>query len=256
MLETLSLLIIAGYATWGAVVGLVVGFTAIGTGLLGTPGLIILFALDPVTAVGTMSVAAVVMMGAGAAAHGRENNIHLPISLLFLLTAIPASYAAARYARRINDLIPLETVVGVVIVVSVVLLFYRYVIMRPRPRELRVKRRHLAAAPVLGLLLGVLMGATSISGSIIIISFILILKLPAPYAVGSTTLVTMVSLFVASIAHVQSGNVNWIALIGLLPGVLVGSVLGARFVNRVPREVLRIGILVILFAAGVMVFLN
>ncbi len=256
MVETLSLNIILLYALWGIAVGLVVGFTAVGTGLLGTPGLIILFGLDPVVAVGTMSVAAVVMMGAGAAAHWRERNIQVSIALLFLVTAVPASYTAARFARVINEVIPLKTVVGIMIVLSVVLLFYRFVIMRPRPRELHVTTAHLVAAPFLGLVLGSLMGATSISGSIIVISFLLLLKLPAPYAVGSTTLVSTVSLIFSSIAHLQSGNVDGTILLGLIPGVFVGSTIGARFVNRVPRQVLRMAILIILLAAGVMVFLR
>lgn len=256
MLESFSLILTVGYAAWGLLVGLVVGFTAIGKGLLGTPGLIVLFGMDPVIAVGTMSVAGVVMMGASAITHHRESNVHIPVTLLFLVTAMPASYLTARYARRINAVIPLTSIVGVVIVISVVLLFYRYVIMRPKPRVLHVTRGHLVAAPILGLVLGLLMGATSISGSIIVIAFILLLKLPSPYAVGTTTLVSMVALLAASIAHLQSNNVDWTVLIGLVPGVFLGSIIGARFVSRVPREVLRIAILVILLAAGVMVFLD
>lgn len=249
-------MIIVGYAAWGIVIGLMVGFTAIGTGLLGTPGLIILFGLEPVTAVGTMSVAAIIMMGTGAVTHRREGNIHLPISLLFMVTAVPASYLSARYARSVNQYIPLTAIVGAVILISVALLFYRYVIMRPRPRELCVTPGQLVAAPFIGLVLGLLMGATSISGSIIILSFILLLKLPSPHAIGSTAFVSTVTLLVASIAHIQSGNIHWSGLIGLIPGVFVGAAAGARYVNRVPRDVLRIGILVILLGAGIMVFTN
>lgn len=250
------LLFVLGVAVWGVVVGAVVGFTAIGKGLLGTPGLIVLFAMDPVIAVGTMAVAGVAMMAAGAYTHAKEGNVEWRIALLFSATAMPGSYLAARFAREINDVLPLKTVIAVVIVLSVVLLFYRYVIMRAPARELSVHRIHLVLAPITGVLLGLLMGATSISGSIIVIAFILLLKLPSPHAVGTTSVVAAVSLAVASIAHLQRGNVDPVVLAGLLPGVLVGSIIGARYVNRVPRQALRVGILLILLAAAVMIVVD
>lgn len=243
-----------GFAAWGLLVGIIVGFTAIGKGLLGIPGLIVLFGVAPVPAVGSMAVAGFVMMLSGTVQHYRQGTVIGPIALLFSATAVPASYVAATYARAINDLVPLETVIGVVIIVSVVLLFYRYVVMKAQPRELAVPPWKLALSPLLGLLLGVLMGATSISGSIIVIAFIMLLKIPSPHAVGTTTSVAAVSLLVASIAHVQQGNVDWFVVAGLTPGVLAGAALGARYVERVPRQALRVIILVILFVAGIMVF--
>ena len=251
-----TVMLLAGFGVWGAVVGLVVGFTAIGKGLLGTPGLIVIFGMDAVTAVGTMAVAGVVMMAAGAYTHYRAGNVQMQIALLFSATAVPASYVAASVARRINEVVPLKSVIAVLIVLSVVLLFYRYVILRPSPTPLNVTRAHLIASPFLGLLLGLLMGATSISGSVIVIAFILLLKLPSPQAIGTAAAVSMVSLAMASVAHLQGGNVDWLVLVGLVPGVLLGSVVGARYVNRVPRQTLRMGILVILLAAAVMLFVN
>ncbi|TVR06420.1 MAG: sulfite exporter TauE/SafE family protein [Spirochaetaceae bacterium] len=251
-----QLILVLGVAGWGAVVGAVVGFTAIGKGLLGTPGLIVLFGMDPVLAVGTMAVAGVAMMFAGSVTHARGGNVEWRIAVLFSLTAMPGSYLAARFAREINDVVPLKTVIAVAIVFSVVLLFYRYVIMRAPARALEVKRAHLFLAPITGIVLGVLLGATSISGSIIVIAFILLLKLPSPHAVGTTSVVSAVSLAVASVAHLQQGNVDPLVLAGLLPGVLVGSIIGARYVNRVPRQALRIGILAILLAAAVMIVVD
>ena len=247
-----SVTLLLGFAAWGATVGAVVGFTAIGIGLLGTPGLIVLFGMDPVVAVGTMTVGGFVMMLSGSLQHYRAGNVVLPIALLFSSTAVPLSYLTARHARAINDLIPLKTVMGVVILMSVILLFYRYVIMRSPPRQLDHRRWKLWLSPVLGAVLGILIGATSISGSILIIACILVLKLPSLNAVGITSAVATVSLLIAALAHVQQGNIAWMALVGLLPGVLAGAAIGAHFASRVPRQVLRIAILVILLAAGAM----
>lgn len=244
------------FTLWGLVIGLVVGFTAIGKGILGTPGLIILFGLQPVIAVGTMGLAGVMMMASSVITHYKEKNIEWRIAGIFSVTAIPASYLSAYYADAINDVLPLKMVIGVVILVSVALLFYRYVIMKPSPRKLAVKKWHLVVSPFLGIILGAFMGATSISGSIIVIAFLLILQLPSPTAIGTTSAVAAVSLAVAAIAHITEAHIDWNAVIGLLPGVIAGGAIGAKYVKKVPRNVLRYAILIILLAAGVVVLLK
>jgi hypothetical protein len=248
---TLMLLVL-----WGLFVGLVVGFTAVGNGLLGVPGLIVLFRLPPLIAVGSIAVAGFLMMLSGAFQHYRSGNVVTPVALLFMLTAMPAAYLGARFADAINGIVPLQVIIGVMIIISVALLFYRYVVARAQPRVLEVGRWQLALSPVAGLVLGTLMGATSISGSIIVIAFIMLLKLPSPNAVGTTSVVSAVSLLVASIAHIQEANVNWYVVMLLTPGAIGGAALSARYADRVPREVLRTVILIVLLAAGVMLLVD
>jgi len=246
-------LLALGYALWGVLVGLLVGFTAIGTALVGIPGLIVLFGMPPVLAVGTIAAAGFIMMLSGAMQHYRHGNVVPSVALAFVVTSVPAAYLTARFAADIDAVFPLENTLAIVIVISVIVLFHRYVILRPEPRVLELPRWKLYLAPVLGLILGALMGATSISGSIIVIAFIMLLKLPSPEAVGTTTAVSMISLAVATVAHVSQANVDPAALAGLIPGMALGAALGARNVKRVPRQLLRIAILVILLVAAVVI---
>ena len=81
----------------------------------------------------------------------------------------------------------------------------------------------------------------------------MVLKLPSPQAVGTTTAVSMVSLGVATAAHITQSNVDLPALVGLIPGMSTGAAIGARNVKRVPRELLRIAILIILLVAAAMI---
>lgn len=241
---------------WGLVVGVVVGFTAVGTGLLGIPGLIVLFQMSPVTAVGSMAVAGFLMMLSGTVQHYRCGNVVGSVAALFTMTAVPTAYLGARFANALNAVLPLQLIIGVVIVVSVVLLFYRYVLARAQPRTLKVEKWQLVLSPILGLGLGTLMGATSISGSIIVILFIMLLKLPSPNAVGTTTVVAATSLLFASIAHLQEANVDWFVVASLTPGAIVGAAIGARYADRAPRQVLRVVILIVLLAAGIMLLMD
>lgn len=115
-----------GIVMWGLLVGLCVGFTAIGTGILGGPGLILLFQLDPVVAVGTISLSAIPMMAAGAIKHARGKNIEWKIAALFSLTSVPSAYFTARYASAINEIFPLKNIIAIIIFLSLPLLIYRY----------------------------------------------------------------------------------------------------------------------------------
>lgn len=248
-------ILLALYAAWGLIVGLMVGFTSIGKGILGTPGLMILFGLEPVIAVGTMGLAGVLMMLASAIQHTREKNVEWRIAGTFSITAIPASYLTARHADAIHDLLPLNYIIGFVILASTILLFHRYVIAKPKPPELTIPKWKLVVSPFLGLVLGGLMGTTSISGSIIVIVFLLILTLPSPLAVGTTSVVACASLAVAAMAHIAEWHVDWTAVLGLVPGVVAGAYLGSKYVSRVPRQLLRYAILIVLAVAGIVVLI-
>ena len=88
-------------------------------------------------------LAGAVMMFAGVLQHIRERNVEWRIAGLFAVTAIPCSYVAADYSDAISEVVPLRMLIGGVILLSTVLLFYRYVIMKPKPRELLHSRHDL-----------------------------------------------------------------------------------------------------------------
>ena len=245
---------ILGVAIWGVILGLCVGFTAIGTGILGSPGLILLFQIDPVVAVGTISLAAIPMLASSVIKHSRAKNIEWKIAALFSITSMPSAYLAARYATVINEIFPVKNIIAAVILISLPLLIYRYR-LADRNRHI-VSERPLWLVPIVGAVLGSVMGATGITGSLTVIAFLLIFHLRTKAAVGTTSCVGFVSLVVASFAHYKSGNYDWQVLISLLPGVIGGSYIGAAFVNKVPRNVLRYSILSIVAISGIMILLR
>jgi uncharacterized protein len=251
----INILFLLGFALWGAIVGIIVGFTAVGTGLLGVSGLMIIFGLNPLIAVGTMGIAGFFLMLSGAVQHKKNGNIHIPVALMTAATAVPMAYLTAAFAEQINEVVPLRYILGGIIILSVLLLFYRYFIMKREESPFVYSTWKKFSAPVMGIILGSLMGVTSISGSILVVMFLLIMQMPAAMAVGTTSAVSAVSLLVAGVAHIQGGNIDWQAIMGLIPGALIGAAIGAKFSDRVPVKILRVGILVILLAAGVMIFM-
>jgi len=253
----LTILTIISYILWGLIIGLVVGMTAIGTGLLGSPGLILLFGVSPVTAVGTMGLAGVVMMTTGVMTHFKHRNVHLKTALLFALTSIPASWLTATRADQLNELFPLKNIISIILILSVILLGIRFYVLKPNlDEDWTFKTKHYFIIPLIGLILGSVIGATSISGSIVLISFILLLKLPNKLAVGTTSAVSAVTLALASVAHISENHIDWIIFLCLFPGVMTGAWLGAKLAHRIHGKLLRNIIMGILVVAGIAVVLK
>ena len=240
-------------ALWGLILGLLVGFTSVGTGILGGPALILLFGTEPLRAVGSITVAALCMMAAGAYRHLRSKNIAWQPVLPFLLGALPAAFLTASYADLITGYIPIKYIIGGVIFISLPLLLYRFLKKNPpEPAQGTTPLRRIFALPA-GIILGAVMGATGIVGSITLVLFLLLFRLPAALAVGSTSFVGFCSLLLASLAHGINGNVDPDIVLTLLPGVLIGALVGAHYVKKVPQGLLQFAIIMLLFVSGLMI---
>src|SRR5215218_8547182 len=92
----------------------------------------------------------------------------------------------------------------------------------------------------LGLLLGFILGVTSVgSGALIGLALILVFRLTPHRVVGTDVFHAAVLLWGAGLAHVIAGNVDY----GLMGTILVGSIpgvlLGERLARTVPASGLR-----------------
>jgi uncharacterized protein len=115
----------------------------------------------------------------------------------------------------------------------------------------RMQTRHKVAAVALGAFVGFVLGITSAgSGTLIGIGLILGFRLSPHRVVGTDVAHAAVLLWVAAIAHVVAGNVDYglagTILIGSLPGVWIGT----NFATRLPKNALRAALGVVLLTSG------
>ena len=242
-------------ALCGLILGLLVGFTSIGAGIIGAPVLIVLFGVEPVTAVGSISMAAIGMRIAGTYRHLQNKNVSWQIALPFLLGALPTAILTANYAELINSYIPLQYIIGIIIIISLPLLIYRFFRKQPADHLLDISlAKRILTVPV-GIVLGAIMGATGIVGAITLVTFLLLFNLPTPLMVGTTSIVGFIALLFASLAHGMAGHVDFGIFLTLFPGFVIGALIGAHYVNKVAPTILRVTILVILLVSALMIFL-
>ncbi|WP_028975092.1 sulfite exporter TauE/SafE family protein [Spirochaeta cellobiosiphila] len=241
---------------WGIFLGMIVGSTAVGTGLIGTPSLIFLFHLEPLMAIGTMSVAGTVMMISGALKHYKNGYLQPKIAIPFMITSFPVAFFTGLHGKVVNEYLPLSIIMGVLIIGSSLFLIIRLFRKNEEDASFSIQNWQIIASPLLGVITGFLMGATSISGSIILLSFLIILRLPERFAVGTASIVAGLTLGISSIAHIMSSHVDYSIALPLIPGVVGGAYLGAHLSQKIPVKVIQILLIIILIGAGIAILLK
>jgi uncharacterized membrane protein YfcA len=247
---------------FGFGIGLLVGMTGMGGGSLMTPLLILLFGIQPVTAVGTDIFYAAVTKTAGGWRHLKHHTVHRGIAFWLAVGSVPMAIVGVwmievlqrEYGEEAINQIVLGAVGAALLVVGIATLirarFLRDVI--PERSAMHLYRRHIIAAVITGATTGFVIGLTSAgSGTLIAIVLIAVFRLTPQRVVGTDIFHAAVLLWAAGVAHWVGGNVDLPLaaniLIGSIPGVLVGSQLAVR----VPTGFLRNALGVVLIASAI-----
>jgi uncharacterized membrane protein YfcA len=107
------------------------------------------------------------------------------------------------------------------------------------------------AAVVMGLCVGFVLGVTSVgSGALIAVGLILVYRLSPRFVVGTDLFHAALLLWVASLAHVVAGNVDFALMGTILLGSIPGVYLGSRMSSRLPAAGLRLALGAVLLAAS------
>src|SRR4029077_11495998 len=87
----------------GAFVGFTVGLTGMGGGALMTPILVLLFKVQPLAAVSSDLVAAVVMKPIGGAVHLRRGTVNKKLVGWLAAGSMPSAFAGVLILRQLGD---------------------------------------------------------------------------------------------------------------------------------------------------------
>src|SRR5438132_243487 len=121
---------IDGYmALAGLIVGFTVGLTGMGGGALMTPILVLLFKVQPLAAVSSDLVAAVVMKPIGGAVHLRRGTVNKRLVGWLVAGSIPSAFAGVLILRRLGDgaavQAHIKTALGVALLLAVATMIAR-----------------------------------------------------------------------------------------------------------------------------------
>jgi hypothetical protein len=240
-----------GIALAGLIVGVVVGLTGMGGGALMTPILVIGFGIEPLAAVSSDLVAAVVMKPIGGGIHFRRGTVHTGLVRWLALGSVPGallgSYVVGHLGDDVGDSI--KTILGVVLLVAAGAMVVRMYLSRHRGAgvegdEAKRVPVHRVATLTIGLLGGAIVGMTSVgSGSLMIVALMLLYPTLSSKELVGTDLVQAVPLVLAAaVGHLLWGEfelgLTGSLLIGSVPGVIIGAHVSSRAPDAIIRPIL------------------
>ena len=242
----------------GLIVGFVVGLTGMGGGALMTPLLVLLFNVQPLAAVSSDLVAAVVMKPIGGGVHLRRGTVDLRLVRWLAAGSVPSAFAGVLLLRSLGDgqvvQDRIKVALGLALLVAASAMVIKAVLDRDRvpaerPTELALRR---LPTLVVGMVGGLIVGMTSVgSGSLMIVLLLALYpRLKASQLVGTDLVQAVPLVLSAAIGHLLFGDFEFALTTSLLLGSVPGVYLGARVSSRANDTVIRPVLVVVLVASS------
>src|SRR5450432_3160717 len=226
-----------------------------GGGALMTPILVLLFHIEPLAAVSSDIVAAMVMKPIGGAVHWRRGTVNRGLVTWLMLGSIPSAFIGVLLLRRLDAGVALQAhikvALGVALLVVAAGLVGRPLLIARRSAPLPFELKRIPTM-LIGILGGLVVGLTSVgSGSLVIVMLLLLYPRLSLSELVGTDLVQAVPLVAsAAIGHLLFGNFKLGLTVSILIGSLPGVFIGARFSSRAPDYVIRPSLAVVLILSG------
>ncbi|WP_320668569.1 sulfite exporter TauE/SafE family protein [Patulibacter defluvii] len=252
------------YIGFGLLVGTLVGLTGIGGGSLMTPLLILGGGVPPAMAIGTDLAYGAITKTVGGWRHLRIGTVDLGVSKWLAFGSVPGSLIGVWLTHQLERWVGKDfdsvLLVGVAIALSIVAIaiLYRVLFMpgaADRERHsVELSRRVKVQAVTIGLVMGAILGMTSVgSGALIGLALILVFRLTPHRVVGTDVFHAAILLWTAALAHGVAGNVDLVLAGTLLIGSVPGVWLGTWLLPRIPAAGLRPALACVLLASALAV---
>ncbi len=249
--------VIAAKILVGFVVGVLIGLTGVGGGVLMLPVLIFGLGYSPIVAVGSDALFQFFTKIPAGLLHLKNGTVRRKVVLALALGSIPGSFAGVKllmYIRlaygntSVNTFIKLA--VGVLlIVIPTMLLLQKNIEERVANRAPSMKG--FAGMAVIGLTVGFIVGMTSVgSGSIIMMLLLLFYSFPPKINVGTDVVHAVILFGVTGWLQFRAGNVDSKLVVALLIGSIPGGLIGSHLATRVPMMWLRRMLCALLLITG------
>ncbi len=247
---------------FGLGIGVLVGMTGMGGGSLMTPLLILIFGIQPTTAIGTDIFYSAVTKTVGGWRHFRMKTVNMELVKWLAFGSVPAAVAGVAIVSELEkhigedrlDSLVYAVLGGTLLMVGVITLT-RALILRNLVDErdrFDVERRHKIAAIVIGATTGFVIGVTSAgSGTVIAILLIAVYRLAPKKVVGTDVFHAAILLWAAGLAHWIGGNVDFTLAANILIGSVPGVIIGAALSDRAPQGFIRTALGVVLIGSGI-----
>jgi uncharacterized membrane protein YfcA len=252
-------------AAAGLLVGFTVGLTGMGGGALMTPLLVLVFKVQPLAAISSDLVAAVIMKPVGGGVHLRRGSVNFALVRWLTVGSVPAAFAGVLVLRHLGDGAVVQAritqALGVALLLAASSIAAKALLQTRRAALGMAGGESAAARPfrlrplptvLIGVVGGLVVGMTSVgSGSLMIMLLLVLYPMLRSSELVGTDLVQAIPLIAsAAVGHLLFGDFRLELTVSLLVGSLPGVYLGARLSSRAKDVVIRPALAVVLVASG------
>jgi uncharacterized membrane protein YfcA len=243
----------------GLAVGILVGLTGLGGGMVLLPLLISVLGVPPIVAVGSDAVINLITKVGAGSLHWRQGNVSWPLVLNLAYGSIPGAifgvtvlaWIRASYGNGVNEF--LRAAIGVLLVT--IPIGYLFKIRRTVPEvtfaTLQTHTYRFGIA-LIGFLAGILVGLTSIgSGSVILMLLMVFYGFPPGLMVGTDIVHAVLLAGLTSFLQFKLGNVDLVLVSCIILGSVPGGILGAYLTRHISSARLKQVLSALLMVVGV-----
>lgn len=245
----------------GLFVGLLIGATGMGGGIIMTPLLLFVFGVSPAVAIATDLIFASVTKSFGVWQHWRQKTLDFPLLLRVAVGSIPGTLAGLFliYLLKENEatlnMFVTKSISVVFILISIVMLLQLY----SKKKVARVKgfsEMRTSFLIAIGFLTGFLVSITSVgSGTLFIALLLWMYPWKASSLIGTDLLHGVLITGLAGLAHSYMGTIDYVLVLQLLAGSIPGVLIGSRITVKLPDLYIRIVlILMMMITSFVLLF--
>lgn len=243
----------------GAFAGFLVGLSGIGGGAVMTPILLLIFKVEPITAVATDLWFAAFTKVASSITHLKQKNVQWSVvkrlwlgslsATLLTTTLINSHYSTQQHHHYIMPLI------AVMVLLTAVLLVTHSMFIKQRLFTYTLsenKQKVLTVAA--GALIGTLVSLTSIGAGVLgtlILFYLYPKKLTPATIVGTETLHAIPLALLAGCSYLVAGKTDLQLLSHLLLGSIPGAIVGSMITSRLSSTTVRYVLSTVLFFSGI-----
>ena len=254
----------------GLIIGFLSGLTGMGGGAGMTPVMILIMGVKPIIAVGTDLAYGAITKIIGGGTHWRQGTVHRKSAYLLGAGSVPATLLGVGLVSVIRrdhpslvNVFLLHAIGWVLILVALVLVLKPALMAAIQRRGLRANGdfrdgiqelgdRKPWILPIIGAIVGLLVGLTSVgSGTLIIVSLLFLYpRWQSKDLVGTDVFHASILVSAASLAQLAAGNVNVPMMASLLLGSIPGVLLGSRLALGFPEQFLRVSLASVMLFSG------
>jgi uncharacterized membrane protein YfcA len=226
----------------GVIVGFVIGLTGMGGGALMTPVLVLLFGVNPGTAVSADVVTSLALKPFGGGVHIKRRTVNWDLVKWLAIGSVPCAFLGA---YLLDDVVgsdnkdTVKKILGWVLLVAAGAILAKLVLQARRheaPITAMMDRALLRPLPtvLIGAAGGLIVGMTSVgSGSLIIVMLLLLYpKLSSREMVGTDLVQAIPLVAAAALGHYFFGTIDITIVTSVLLGAIPAVMLGAHFSSR------------------------